>query len=101
MSGHVGSAIFESDIVENVGIAVGIASLTLSVHLLIPLPVSTSDSVAEILGFRCWPVASPALSAQMLFLLPVFTSGFHFRFRGRHFVFPMSADVGLRMRRHI
>ena len=39
MSGRVESAIFESGIVENVGVAVGIALLTLSVHLLFPLPV--------------------------------------------------------------
>ncbi len=39
MSGRVGSAIFESGIVENVGVAVGIASLTLSVRVLFPLPV--------------------------------------------------------------
>ncbi len=98
MSGRVDSAISGSGIVENVGAAVGIASLTLSVHLLFPLPVSTSGSVAEISGFRCWlmsgcvgsvitrsgtvatvgvavGIASPSLSAQMLFLLPVFTSG--------------------------
>ena len=57
MSGRVGSGISESGILENLGVAVGIASLTLSVHLLFPLPVSTSGSVAEILGFRCWPMS--------------------------------------------
>ena len=33
-------------------------------------------------------IASPALSVQKLFPLPVSTSGFYFRFRGRHFGFP-------------
>ncbi len=41
MSGRVDSAI-ESGIVENVGVAVGIASLTLSVRVLFPLPVFNS-----------------------------------------------------------
>ncbi len=44
MSGNVGSVIFGSGIVENVGVAVGIASLTLSAQLLFPLPVFTSGS---------------------------------------------------------
>ena len=106
MPGRVSSAIFESGNVENVGIAVGIASLTLSAQLLFPLPVSTSGCVSDISGFRCWTmsgcvgsaisrsgmvenvgvavgVASPALSAEMFFPLPLFTSGFHFRFRER------------------
>ncbi len=39
MSGRVSGVIFESGIVENVGVAVGIASLTLSVQQLFPLPV--------------------------------------------------------------
>ena len=39
MSGRVGSAIFESGIVENVGVAVGIASLTLPVRVIFQLPV--------------------------------------------------------------
>ncbi len=56
MSGCVGSAIFESGIVENVGVAVGIASRILSVRVLFPLPVSTSGSETDILGFRCWQV---------------------------------------------
>ncbi len=96
---RVGSAIFESGIVENVGVAVGIASLTLSVQLLFPLPVSTSGSVSDISGFRCWTlsgcivsaistsgtfenagaavgITSPALSAQKV----ISTSFFHFRF---------------------
>ncbi len=116
MSGLVGSYISESAMVENVGLAVRIASLTLAVRVLIPLPVSTSGFVADILGFRCRLMSdsvgsaisraltvenvgvavgifSPSLSVQKLFPLPVFTSCFHFRFRGRHFGFPMLADV--------
>ncbi len=41
MSDTVGSVIFGPDVVENVEVAVGIASLTLSVQLLFPLPVFT------------------------------------------------------------
>ncbi len=52
MSGRVGSDISESGIVENVGVSIGIASLTLAVRVLFPLPVSTSGSVADISGFR-------------------------------------------------
>ncbi len=40
MSGNVGSDISESGMVANVGAAVGIASLSLSVQKLFPLPVS-------------------------------------------------------------
>ncbi len=99
------------------GVAVGIASLTLAVRVLFPLPVFTSGFVADILGFRCWTMSgcvdsaisrsgtvenvgvavgifSPPPSIQKLFPLPAFTSGFHFRYRGRRFVFPMLADVG-------
>ncbi len=117
MSDNVGSVIFGSGMVENVGVAVGIASLTLAVGVLFPLPVFTSGFEADILGFRCWTMSgcvdsaisrsgtvenvgvavgifSPPPSIQKLFPLPAFTSGFHFRFRGRRFVFPMLADVG-------
>ncbi len=66
MSGRVGSANFESGIVENVGVGVGISSLTLSVRVLFPLSVSTSGSMADISGFRCRPIsvmsAEPFLS---------------------------------------
>ena len=48
MSGRVGSAISKSDMVENVGIAVEIASPPVSVQTLFPLPVSTSGFVADI-----------------------------------------------------
>ena len=117
MSDTVGSAIFGSGVVENVGVAVGIASLTLAVRVLFPLPVSTSGFVADILGFRCPPMSdcvgsaiyrsgtvenvgvavgifSPPPSVQKLFPLPVFTSCFHFRLRGRRVGFPMLADAG-------
>ncbi len=43
MSGGVGSEISKSGMVEHVEVAVGIASPTLSVQTLLPLPVSTSD----------------------------------------------------------
>ncbi len=108
MSGHVGSDISESGVVENVGVAVGIASLTLALRVLFPPPVSTSGFVADILGFRCRPMSgcvgsaisrsgtvenmglvvgtfSPSPSVQKLFPL---------RFRGRHFGFLMSGRVG-------
>ncbi len=40
MSGRVGSAISKSGMVENVGVAVGIASPSVSFQKLFPLPVS-------------------------------------------------------------
>ncbi len=51
MSGRVGSDISESGIDENVGVSVGIASLTFAVRVLFPLPVSTCGFVADIFGF--------------------------------------------------
>ncbi len=63
MSNCVGSAISRSGTVENVGVVVGIASLTLSVRLLFPLPVSASGFVADILGFQCRPVSDRVGSA--------------------------------------
>ena len=48
MSGSVGSAISKSDMVENVGEAVEIASLSLSVYKSFQLPVC----IAAILNFR-------------------------------------------------
>jgi len=48
MSGNVGSVIFGSGMVENVGGAVGIASPSVSVEKLLPLPVSTSGFVTDI-----------------------------------------------------
>jgi len=58
MSNNVRSVIFGSGIVENVGVAVGIASPTLSIQMLFPLPVSTSGSVADTSGFRCLPMSA-------------------------------------------
>ena len=48
MSDNVGSVIIRSGVVENVGVAVGIASKSVSVQKLFPLPVSTSGFVADI-----------------------------------------------------
>ena len=48
MSDNVGSVIFRSGMVENVGVAVGIASKSVSVQKLFLLPVSTSDFVTNI-----------------------------------------------------
>jgi len=45
---NVGSVIFGLGMVENVGVAVGIASPFVSVQKLFPLPVSTSGFVADI-----------------------------------------------------
>ena len=47
MSGNVGSGIFVYNMVENVGVAVGIALPCVSVQELLPLPVSTSGFVAD------------------------------------------------------
>ncbi len=63
MSGRVGDVVFESGIVENVGVAIGIASLALRVQLLFPLPVSTSGSVSDISGFR-WMLDDVGLCRQ-------------------------------------
>ena len=85
--------------VENVGVAVGIPSPSVSVQKLVPLPVSASDSVADIMCSRCRlmsenvgsvifglgmvenvgfavGIASLSVSVQKLFPLPVSTSGF-------------------------
>ncbi len=48
MSDNVGSVIFGSGMIENVGVAVRIASLAVSVQKLFPLPVFTSGFVADI-----------------------------------------------------
>ncbi len=47
MSGRVGSVIPKSGVVDNVGVAVEIASPSVSVQKLFPLPVSTSGFVAD------------------------------------------------------
>jgi len=54
MSENVDSVIFGLGMVENVGFAVGIASLSVSVQKLFPLPVSTSVS---------WPTFELPMSA--------------------------------------
>ncbi len=54
---------FESGMVENVVVAVGIASPALVVQKLFPLPVSTSGFVADISGFRCLPMSGLVGSA--------------------------------------
>ena len=48
MSDNVGSVIFGQVMVGNVGVAVGIASLFLSVQKLFSIPVFTSGFVADI-----------------------------------------------------
>ncbi len=48
MSGRVGNAKAKSGMVENVGVAVGIASPSVSVQKLFPLPVSTSGFMVDI-----------------------------------------------------
>ena len=93
MSGNVGSDISESGMVTNVGVAVGTAWPSLSVQTLFLLPVSW-PTINHILPFRGRPMsgnvgsdisesgvvanvgvavgtASPCLSVQALFLLPV------------------------------
>jgi hypothetical protein len=93
MSGNVGSDISESGLVTNVGVAFGIASLSVSVQPLFLLPVSW-PTINHILPSRGRPMsgnvssdisesgmvtnvgvavgtASPSLSVQTLFLLPV------------------------------
>ena len=93
MSGNVGSDISESGMVANVGVAVETALPSLSVQTLFLLPVSW-PTINHILPFRGRPMsdnigsdisesgvvanvgvavgtASPSLSVQALFLLPV------------------------------
>ncbi len=105
-SGHVVSMISESGMIENVGVAAEIALLSFSVQKLFLLPVC----IIAILRFPCRPtsghvvcgisesgmvenvgvaaeIASPSVSVQQLFPLPVSTSGFHFRVCGRHMSF--------------
>ncbi len=48
MSVRVGSAVSKSDMVENVGVAVGIASPSVSVQKLFQLLASTSGFVTDI-----------------------------------------------------
>ncbi len=68
-SGRVGSVIFESGMVENVGVAVGSAAPSVSVQKLFLLPVSTSGFVADIrvsdVGQRRAVSAVPYLSRTL------------------------------------
>ena len=48
MSDNIGSVIFGSGVLENMGVAIEIASKSVSVQKLFPLPVSTSGFVADI-----------------------------------------------------
>ena len=57
--GHVVSVIFESGIVENVGVAAETAAPALFVHKLFPLPVLVTD----ILGFRCRSMSNHVVNA--------------------------------------
>ena len=57
MSGRVSSVTTKSGMVANVGVAVLIALPSVNVQKLIPLPVSTSGSVPDISGFRCWTMS--------------------------------------------
>ncbi len=59
MSGNVGSAISESGVVENVGVAAKTASKSSSVQKLFLLPVL----VAAILNFGCRPLSDHVVSA--------------------------------------
>ena len=56
MSGNVGSDISESGMVTNVGVAVEIASLSVSVHELFLLPVSW-PTINHIAHFRGRPMS--------------------------------------------
>ncbi len=94
MSGRVGSTISMLGMLENVGVAVGIASPSVSVQNLFPLPVSwptfefpmsvmSADvgsvifcsGVVENVGVAVG-IAAKSVSVQKLFPLPVSTSGF-------------------------
>jgi len=107
MLDNVGSVIFGSGMVENVGVAVGIASPSISVQKFFPLPVSwstfalpTSADVGQCRqchirvghGRKCG--GSHRNCFAIFFRSKVIsTSGFHFRFRDRHFSYrcrPMS-----------
>ena len=55
MSDNVGDVILGSGMVENVRVAIGIASQSVSVQKLFPLPVYTSGFVSDIMNSGCWP----------------------------------------------
>ena len=100
-SGRVGSVISKTGMVENVGVAVGIASPSVSVQMLFPLPVSwptyefpISADVGQCRqchirirhGRKCcgsrWNHFAICFRSKV-----ISTSGFHLRFRGRHMRF--------------
>ena len=101
MSGNVGSDISNSSMVANVGVAVGIASPSVSVQKLFPLPVSTSGfvagiSVSDVGQCRVSALPYPSWewskmwgwnSLESLHHQFAFKSYFHFRFRCRRFSF--------------
>ena len=66
MSGRVNSVISKSGVVDYVGVAVGIASPSVSVQKLFPLPVSTTGFVAHIVGSRCGPISEVSYSSRSL-----------------------------------
>ncbi len=57
-SGHVASGMFESGVVENVGLAAEIASPFLYVQKLFLFP----GCVVDILRFPCWPTSGHVVS---------------------------------------
>ncbi len=90
MWGHVVSVRSESVVVENFGVGVGIASTPISAEKLFPLPVFVVNILVPDVGrcrtmsvvsylSRAWSkmwgvavgIASPSVSVQKLFLLPV------------------------------
>ncbi len=100
MSGRDPSAISKSGMVGNVGVAVEIASPSVCVQKLFPLPVSwptfafpmsgrvdiviSKSGMVENVGVAV-EIASPTVCVQKLFPLPV---------SWPPFAFPVSADVG-------
>ena len=54
MSDNVGSVIFGSGVLENIGVGIEIASISVSIQKLFQLPVSTSGFVADIGVFEVW-----------------------------------------------
>jgi hypothetical protein len=54
MSDNVGSVIFESGMVENVGVAVGIASKSVSAQKLFPFPVTCYETATSLLLHFVW-----------------------------------------------
>ncbi len=111
MSDNVGSVIIGLGIVEDVGVATGIALPSVSVQKLFPLPFSwptfelpMSDNVGSVIFLSgmvenvgvAIGIASPSVSVQIYF---------HFRFplpvSWPTFEYPMSVDVGPCRKCHI